>query len=98
MQRRSGDLLALPGYAPIEPTDVLAERYGIAPEDVVKLDGNENPFGPSPRAFCDFVEEDGAPRIVEEIVRLGGRIHAVERRKSTLESRFLALLEEGGRL
>ncbi|MEK7692796.1 MAG: histidinol-phosphate transaminase [Chloroflexota bacterium] len=45
------DLLELPGYAPIEPTDVLAERLGIAPEAVIKLDGNENPFGPSPRAL-----------------------------------------------
>ena len=46
------DLLELPGYVPIEPTDVLAERLGIAPEDVLKLDGNENPFGPSPKALA----------------------------------------------
>lgn len=45
------DLLDLPGYAPIVPTDVLAERLGIASEAVLKLDGNENPFGPSPRAL-----------------------------------------------
>ncbi len=45
------DLLELPGYVPIEPTDVLAERLGIAPDDVLKLDGNENPFGPSPKAL-----------------------------------------------
>nr|AOS95363.1 histidinol-phosphate/aromatic aminotransferase and cobyric acid decarboxylase [uncultured bacterium] len=45
------DLLELPGYVPIEPTDVLAARLGIAPEDVVKLDGNENPFGPSSKAI-----------------------------------------------
>jgi histidinol-phosphate aminotransferase len=30
---------------------VLADRYGIAPGDVIKLDGNENPYGPSPRAL-----------------------------------------------
>ena len=45
------DLLELPGYVPIEPTDVLAERLGIATSDVLKLDGNENPFGPSPKAL-----------------------------------------------
>jgi histidinol-phosphate aminotransferase len=45
------DLLDLPGYAPITPTDVLAEQYGIATTDVIKLDGNENPYGPSPRAL-----------------------------------------------
>lgn len=45
------DLLDLPGYTPVEPTDVLAKRLNIAPEDVVKLDGNENPYGPSPKAL-----------------------------------------------
>lgn len=45
------DLLTLPPYVPIDPTKVLAERYGLAPEQVLKLDGNENPFGPSPRAL-----------------------------------------------
>jgi histidinol-phosphate aminotransferase len=46
------DLLAMEGYEPIEPTDVLAEALGIPPERVVKLDGNENPYGPSPRALA----------------------------------------------
>ncbi len=45
------ELRDLAGYTPIEPTDVLAERLGIAPGDVAKLDGNENPYGPSPRAL-----------------------------------------------
>jgi histidinol-phosphate aminotransferase len=45
------DLLNLPGYTPIEPTDVLARRLGIDPADVLKLDGNENPYGPSPKAL-----------------------------------------------
>ncbi|HXH81678.1 MAG TPA: histidinol-phosphate transaminase, partial [Candidatus Tectomicrobia bacterium] len=45
------DLLSLPPYVPIDPPDVLAGRYGLAPEQVLKLDGNENPFGPSPRAI-----------------------------------------------
>ena len=38
------------GYEPIEPPEEAAARYGVAPGDVVKLDGNENPYGPSPRA------------------------------------------------
>ncbi len=45
------DILAMLGYEPIEPTEVLAERFGIAPERIVKLDGNENPYGPSPKAI-----------------------------------------------
>jgi histidinol-phosphate aminotransferase len=44
---------------PVTPTDVLAERYGIAPEDVAKLDGNENPYGPSPRALAALAVERG---------------------------------------
>ena len=45
------DLLTLPGYVAIEPTDVLARRLGIDPAVVLKLDGNENPYGPSPKAL-----------------------------------------------
>jgi histidinol-phosphate aminotransferase len=36
-------------YTPIEPLEVLGQGYGIPPENVVKLDGNENPYGCSPR-------------------------------------------------
>jgi histidinol-phosphate aminotransferase len=43
------DILAMLGYEPIEPSDVLAERLGIPAYLVAKLDGNENPYGPSPR-------------------------------------------------
>lgn len=42
-------LLAMPGYEPVEPIDVLAQRLGIPEERIVKLDGNENPYGPSPK-------------------------------------------------
>jgi histidinol-phosphate aminotransferase len=45
------DILEMPGYVPITPTDVLAERLGIAAQHVIKLDGNENPYGPSPKAL-----------------------------------------------
>ncbi len=43
------DLLAMPGYEPIEPVDVVAARLGIPEDQLVKLDGNENPYGPSPK-------------------------------------------------
>jgi len=46
------ELAKLEGYEPIEPIDQLAQRLGIAPEQVIKLDGNENPYGPSPRALA----------------------------------------------
>ncbi len=40
----------LPPYTPIEPFEVLSERVGRYPEDIIKLDANENPYGMSPRA------------------------------------------------
>ena len=40
----------LPPYTPIEPFEVLSARLGRPPETIVKLDANENPYGPSPRA------------------------------------------------
>ena len=43
-------LRSLTGYVPIEPPEELAARYGLTPDEIVKLDGNENPYGPSPRA------------------------------------------------
>jgi len=36
-------------YTPIFPFDVLAARLGRAPDDIVKLDANENPYGTSPQ-------------------------------------------------
>ena len=44
-------MLELLGYEPIEPVNVLAERIGIPPDQIAKLDGNENPYGPSPRVL-----------------------------------------------
>ena len=44
-------LREIPGYVPIEPPEVLADRLGVPVERIIKLDGNENPYGPSPRAL-----------------------------------------------
>ncbi|HRW06681.1 MAG TPA: histidinol-phosphate transaminase [Caldilineaceae bacterium] len=35
-------------YTPIQPFEVLSERLGIPAEQIVKLDANENPYGPLP--------------------------------------------------
>jgi histidinol-phosphate aminotransferase len=40
----------LPPYTPIEPFEVLSRRLGRPPQEIIKLDANENPYGPSPRA------------------------------------------------
>ena len=39
---------SLPPYTPIEPFDVLSARIGRTPDQIVKLDANENPYGPLP--------------------------------------------------
>src|SRR3972149_11703139 len=56
------DILAMLGYEPIEPSDVLAERLGIPADQVAKLDGNENPYGPSPRVAEALARFDGYHR------------------------------------
>lgn len=33
-------------YRPIKPFEILAEDFGLRPSEIVKLDANENPFGP----------------------------------------------------
>jgi histidinol-phosphate aminotransferase len=38
-------------YQPIEPVDILAQRLNLAPEAIIKLDANENPYGPSKSAM-----------------------------------------------
>ena len=44
-------------YQGVEPVEVMAERAGIPPEKIIRLNGNENPYGPSPavaKALADF--------------------------------------------
>ncbi len=47
-----------PPYTPIEPFEVLSARLGRPPEQIVKLDANENPYGPSPLARQALAELD----------------------------------------
>ncbi len=41
-------LLTLAPYTPIEPFEVLSARLGRSTDDIIKLDANENPYGPPP--------------------------------------------------
>ena len=43
------DVATMEPYTPIFPFDVLAARLGRASDDLIKLDANENPYGPPPR-------------------------------------------------
>ncbi|MGH2364155.1 MAG: histidinol-phosphate transaminase [Chloroflexota bacterium] len=42
------DIAELSDYAAVEPPEQLAERLGIGVGDLIKLDANENPYGPAP--------------------------------------------------
>ena len=51
-------LLGLQPYESVSPPDVLASRAGIPESEVVKLDANENPYGPSPRVAEALADMD----------------------------------------
>ena len=51
------DIADMAPYTPIVPFDVLSKRLGIPAEDIVKLDANENPYGPSPSIYGALADE-----------------------------------------
>ena len=68
------DVAGMEEYAPIVPFEVLSARLGFAPEDLVKLDANENPYGPSPRAIeamCRFPFHHVYPDPDQAVLRAG---------------------------
>ena len=46
------DIAEMEPYTPIVPFAVLSARLGREPDEIVKLDANENPYGPSPRVLA----------------------------------------------
>jgi len=42
------NVAAMDAYAPVLPIETLAARLGRAPEEIIKLDANENVYGPPP--------------------------------------------------
>jgi len=68
-------LAAMPGYEPVEPIDVMARRLGLRADQISKLDGNENPYGASPKVaerlgrFNTYhIYPDPAQRAVREAI------------------------------
>jgi histidinol-phosphate aminotransferase len=45
------EIVRMTPYIPIKPFPVLSAELGIPIEKIVKLDANENPYGPSPLAY-----------------------------------------------
>jgi len=46
------DIASMEPYTPILPFEVLSARLGRDPKDIIKLDANENPYGPSPKVLA----------------------------------------------
>jgi len=45
------ELINMKSYTPIEPTEVLSRQAELPADKVIKLDGNENPYGCSPKVY-----------------------------------------------
>jgi len=51
LDRVQPHLRAAAPYTPVQPPEELALRLGLPTDRIVKLDANENPYGPSPKAI-----------------------------------------------
>lgn len=43
------DVASMEAYQPVIPIEILSQQLGRDPAELVKLDANENPYGPSPQ-------------------------------------------------
>ena len=50
------ELSELEAYTPIVPFEVLSLQLGLPAEQIVKLDANENPYGPAPAVIEALAE------------------------------------------
>lgn len=57
------DIAAMEPYTPILPFEVLSERLGRPIDQIVKMDANENPYGPSPKALQALADLGGTTSI-----------------------------------
>lgn len=50
------DIASMSAYTPTTSLEVFAERLGLAADNLIKLDANENPYGPSPKVADALAE------------------------------------------
>jgi histidinol-phosphate aminotransferase len=73
-------LRSMAPYTPIEPFEVLSARYGRTPDQIVKLDANENPYGPPPEVskalgsmpYANIYPDPSSRALRKELARLNG--------------------------
>ena len=67
-------------YTPIEPFEVLSAKLGRLPQDIIKLDANENPYGPPPEVrqalaampFPHIYPDPGSRRLRQALAEMSG--------------------------
>ena len=67
-----GGLKGMTAYTPVDPVEVLTGRAGVPAEETAKLDGNENPYGCSPRvqkALAKFQDYNRYPDPDQRVIR-----------------------------
>ena len=65
-------------YQGVDPVDVMAERAGISLDKIIRLNGNENPYGPSPAvaaALADFPNFNHYPDPEQRQLRQALSVH-----------------------
>ncbi len=55
------DVAAMQPYTPTASLEVFAEKLGRPASEIIKLDANENPYGPSPAALAALASIDTIP-------------------------------------
>ena len=53
-RRMRPHLVKVATYSPVDPSEELARQAGIPPEEVIRLNANENPFGSSPEVSASL--------------------------------------------
>ncbi len=74
----------------LEARGVDVEVEGLEVEDIERLGGR---FSPPRDASFPQLDHRDVPALVQKIVAMGGRVHAVTPRRASLEQRFLDWLE-----
>ena len=55
-QMMRSHLVDMEPYEGVDPPEVLAQRAGVPAERIVKLNANENPYGPSPKVAAALAQ------------------------------------------
>ena len=45
-------------YEPVQPVSLISKKFGIPENKIIKLNGNENPYGPSPKVLDAIISSD----------------------------------------